>query len=576
MLYLGASVLVAKTNEQRIERIQKEQYPVIEGTLFLKEDVERLREALTNAIILENHFLIEDALELANDFDKRLQSIERRIAVNEPYILEIRSYFDAYKSMAGKLAQNLIEQPENLSLFEESANRTNEAFRLLNSAINGMLSMMQADYSASLDKVTHDINRTNLGAAIIGLIFLVGLSFFTFWINRRVMSALVKADRLKEAFLTSISHELRTPMNGIVGALSLLQQTTSHKHDERLLGIARQSASNMSQTIDDILTFTDLISGEPRLSLTAFSFEDWTETLLLEARKQCKDKSLAFDVSGDLGDCLLITDRLKLTSVTRHLLGNAIKYTPSGIVQFLVKPDFERQRLSVTVIDSGPGLSRDFMQNIFQPFRQAESGFKRKHQGVGIGLAMSRAIVASLKGRLKIRNRDGEHGLIAEFSLPVKFQAKPDSTNNDTKSVVVDMPLKSPDQSQSNILVVEDNKINQIILKKLVQKLNCNVILAENGQEAIQQLKAHHIDLVLMDCQMPVMDGFEATEAIRKLPHPKNKVPIVAVTANARDADKARCMAVGMNGFVGKPIDLEVVKGILEKYLPACEMCSAV
>ena len=207
-------------------------------------------------------------------------------------------------------------------------------------------------------------------------------------------------------------------------------------------------------------------------------------------------------------------------------------------------------------------MNKELMQNIFKPFQQAEGGFKRKHQGIGIGLAMSNAIVSSLGGKLHLINKSEGKGLIAHFSIPCQFAERPTVEAPQQTQINLDKLPHSP-----SVLIVEDNKVNQVILNKLVKKMNCTTLLAENGKEGVEQVCNNNIDIILMDCQMPIMDGFEATEAIRKLENSKSKIPIVAVTANARDADKARCFEVGMNGFLGKPVDFRSVKQAIEDHL---------
>ena len=230
-----------------------------------------------------------------------------------------------------------------------------------------------------------------------------------------------------------------------------------------------------------------------------------------------------------------------------------------------ISPDLQDSgTITVQIEDNGPGLNKEMMLNIFKPFQQAEGGFKRKYQGIGIGLAMSNAIVSSLGGKLRLNNKVEGQGVIAQFTVPSNFQKNPEKELPTPVVEQLEERLKPP-----SVLIVEDNKVNQVVLTKLIKKMNCEPLVANNGQEGVEQVQAHEIDIVLMDCQMPVMDGFEATIEIRKLKDKKGKIPIVAVTANARDADRARCFEVGMNGFLGKPVDFRSVKQAIEEHLDA-------
>ncbi len=584
LVYLTANFLVAKTNEQRIQDLQRLKFPLIENLILLKDDVDQLREALTNAIILENHFLIEDALELAPAFDNRLTGIEKLMGEKDFALKEIRVHFATYKKLASELAQNLVESPDDLKAFSDSAANTNEAFAMLNGAINHLLADKQIDYAKNLEQINKDINSTNLSAALAGLAFVIGLVILTWTISNKVILAIEKADKLKEVFLTTISHELRTPMNGIIGALSLLKRTPMEEAQRELVNIANQSSTAMIKTVDDILAFTEMMSGEPRLSVTSFTQDEWTGDLVKIAANRCKEKNLTFNFRSDLENKTIVNDKGKLINVCRNLLENAIKYTEQGVVSFsiehvLATQSNNRGLLTVRFEDNGPGISDEFLAQIFKPFSQAEGGFKRSHQGMGIGLAMSNVIVNSLGGRLSLKNKADSSGTIAEFSIPSHFLENPVSAEpkQQTQECAKETPQPTPDSAAEekqlkfehhpNILIVEDNKVNQLVLSKLVKQMNCTALLANNGQEGVQQVQAHQIDLILMDCQMPVMDGFEATEAIRHLSAPKNLIPIVAVTANAREEDRNRCFEVGMNGFLCKPVDFRSVRQAIEEQL---------
>jgi signal transduction histidine kinase/CheY-like chemotaxis protein len=641
--YLVINFLVASANEQRIEELQKSKFIVLESLVALTNDVDQIREALTNAIILENSFLIEEAMELAPAFEKRLADIEQHIPEEKAAINSIRLFFYNYLSSAKILASKLVDSPNNLNAYEESASNTHIAFRNLNHAISNLLADRQEDYSHQLDQITQSLKTTNIVAALIGIAFVCGLIIMTWLTTRRVVKAVTRADRLKESFLTTISHELRTPMNGIVGALSLLKESKLDESQAELLDIATDSSENMTKTVDDILTLTDLMSGKPQIVKLAFNEKEWVGDMLTVARNCCQYKGLNFKYYSDLQDVTLFNDRQKLTIVCRQLLENAIKYTIKGQVFFKISHELNSDvslkssdhtlngravssgTLTVVISDNGPGLSSEMMQDIYTPFVQEDGGFKRAHQGIGIGLAMSKMLVRSLGGTLSLTNKQGEQGVVAKFTIPCEFDdqsalevnsnaltidtslhteplsasnvinfsqskekirqpetvtsktIKPKSAENTLSRVSASLEIEdygsteTDDQQeplqQSSVLIVEDNRVNQQILSKIMRKMNFQVIIAANGQEALQQLQSHDIDLILMDCQMPVMDGFEATEKIRQLGDYKAAIPIIAVTANARDIDKQRCFDAGMNGFLGKPVNFSTVKKSIESYV---------
>ncbi|MCP5163173.1 MAG: response regulator [Hahellaceae bacterium] len=610
MLFLGGSYVIALKNEKRIENLQKIDFPVIENLILLKEDVDRLREALTSAIILENQFLIEEALDLTPAFNNRLEIIAGLVGEQSSPIREMRAFYAAYTKLAKELAQALVDDPDNLQNHQQRAANTHEAFNMLNQTIGDYLTQKQQDYALSLEQINRDMDKTHTLGVILGILIVIALFVLTWWITKKVMVAIQRADSLKEAFLTTISHELRTPINGVVGSLSLLKRTSMDVPQRELVDIAMLSSSAMIKTVDDILTFTDLMSGEPRLSLTTFSLDDVLADLLMVAKKSCKEKNLLFSHEIDTAGYHVVSDKNKMLNLVRHLLDNAIKYTTAGTVLLrlkisIVDPAELRGALVLDIVDSGPGVKADFLEEIFKPFQQLDGSFKRKHQGMGIGLAMSRAISTCLKGQLTFANNPGD-GATARFVCPVELVKAPLKAtasvhhlgdvlqpleNTDTQAPPNEIHTaetgapageKRPVQKSGlvegaelmlmrdrvpNILIVEDNKVNQMVLSKLVKPLQCETLLANNGDEGVKMMAHHNVDLILMDCQMPVMDGFEATQAIRKMQGPKARVPIIAVTANARDTDRDRCFEAGMNGLLGKPVDFRSVRQVLDEFL---------
>ncbi len=565
VLYIAANFWVVKTNEHHIDDLQKNKFPIIENLILLKEDVSLLREALSNAIILENQFLIEEALDLAPAFQKRLEVIKQLLGKHHSKVVEIHFHFNAYKILASKLATKLVENPHNLDVYQHDAAATHKTYQHLNTSINDLLAEQQMLYRDGLNSVNHDINTTNNVAALVGAIFVVGMIALTWLTSNKVMCAIKRADKLKESFLITISHELRTPMNGILGALSLLKTSKLEPSQRTLIEIANSSSMAMIKSVDDILTFTELMSGKPKLMISPFDQSDWVADLNKIAEQQCLDKNLTYKFESDLDDLVIVSDKRKLIRVCRQLLENAVKFTTSGVIVFRISHTLNEDmsgELQVEVEDHGPGFSHDLMKDIFKPFLQAEGGFKRSYQGIGIGLAMSNAIIRGMGGTLNLQNKLANEGSVVEFTVPTHFLS-PDLSQDKAKETLSELV----EISAPNVLIVEDNKVNQIILDKIINKMDCVSLLANNGQEALEQVTDEEVDLILMDCQMPVMDGFEATEAIRKLASSKRNIPIIAVTANTRDEDRARCFAVGMNGFLSKPVDFESVQQAVETHL---------
>jgi CheY-like chemotaxis protein len=253
----------------------------------------------------------------------------------------------------------------------------------------------------------------------------------------------------------------------------------------------------------------------------------------------------------------IVTDRHKLTVVLTKLLDNAVKFTEQGEVQLEVSVDENTSlhQLICIVSDTGPGIAKDQQELIFDPFMQIEGGFTRRHSGMGMGLSICRRLASSLKGTLKVYSGLGE-GSRFILSIPLEI-GEPTHLKTPDYLASADLP----------ILVVEDNIVNQKVIAKMLKKLGFESLVANHGEEALDILRENTISLVLMDLQMPVMDGFTCTSAIRKSDSDYKDIPIIAVTANVMDQDRARCTEVKMNDFLEKPLKLNVLENCLSQYV---------
>lgn len=257
--------------------------------------------------------------------------------------------------------------------------------------------------------------------------------------------------------------------------------------------------------------------------------------------------------------------------ILRRLLENAYKFTQQGRIAFDLKAirnplDETRAEIMFSVTDSGPGIKQAHIEAMFRPFHQLDGSFTRKYGGLGIGLAICKAVSDCLKGRLSFDNRADSGGAIVTFQFPATIQKASASASQIPLERSVTLANKTPG-APPLVLIVEDNRVNQAVLDKMLKKIGARTALAGNGVEALDRLKLQSPDLILMDCQMPVMDGFDATERIRHLGGSLSQLPIIAVTANTMEADRQRCLKVGMNDFISKPVDLTVLKERLAAYI---------
>ncbi|ARU55451.1 histidine kinase [Oleiphilus messinensis] len=576
-IYLLFNVLVAAQNRATIEDLLDHKFPVVENLLQLKEHAELFKESLTHAINLENQYLIQDSLEYVSDFQSNLNRVQAKLVDKKAELDEIGLHFQTYVSQAKALANILSSAPQSYAEYQQSAEQINATFDRLIAEIDAILDVQQEAYRLQLHFIQEDMVQANRIGTVLGITVLLGLFLWAWVISRQVLNAIGKTNRLKEAFLTTISHELRTPMNGIMGSINLLKKTTPSREQEELIDAASLSSLEMVRTVDEILTFVDFISDKPKITYKSFSLEDMLFYPLKLMCRECEKKGLLFEYdSSQFHGIVIESDEQKILHVIRRILENALKFTQRGRIKFTVR----HQSLSMTdktgtvffeVDDSGPGIDEAMIYDIMQPFQQLDSSFSRKHGGLGIGLSICKSVAKSLGGELWIENKEEELGVRVRFSFPCKF-VKMRSSAAQVRSPSSVQTIPKP-AIPVTVLIVEDNKVNQMVIEKMLRRMKYNTLIANNGAEAVEQVKRHAIGCILMDCQMPVMDGFEATRQIRQLEKPKRDVPIIAVTANARESDRDKCLSVGMDSFISKPVDFKVVEKCLHDFLTMERAC---
>ncbi len=359
----------------------------------------------------------------------------------------------------------------------------------------------------------------------------------------------------KSQFLATMSHEIRTPMNGVLGALDLLRHSALDATQRRLVRTAASSGASLMAILNDVLDHSKIEAGELRLVSSPFSPTEVATFAanLFRANAHAKGLSLTLNVEPDVAQWVL-GDAQRLKQVILNLLGNAIKFTERGGVELRVTPRPAAQGwagLRFEVQDSGIGMSSDAQKNLFQPFHQIESSENRRVGGTGLGLTISQSIVQAMGGRIEVESRPGV-GSCFRFELVLECDTEP------MHEAVADSGLIGLDgetKLEGTVLVVEDNDVNRLIAREMLASMGLRVVEACDGRKALEQLDAHAVDLVLMDCQMPVMDGYEAAREIRarELSGGRARIPILAVTANAFDEDALRARESGMDAHIAKP-----------------------
>ncbi len=376
------------------------------------------------------------------------------------------------------------------------------------------------------------------------------------------------SNRFKDEFLSTVSHELRTPMNGVIGSAELLKMTSLTEEQNTYLNNINRSSQNMMRLIEDILTYTQLDSARFAIESKPINFTQLFEDLCTQSRARAQSQGLSFSshVSQDVPR-FLEGDAAKLTLVLTHLLDNACKFTEQGGIKISAtrvatpaKHPEGFQWIRFSISDTGCGVPKHMHDTVFELFRQADGTMTRKQGGLGIGLALCKRITMLMGGLLEFHS-DVQRGTDVHVFLPFK----PASIAVPPKAPIITTDLIQ--NAQKTVLVVEDNQVNRMVLEGILKKLGYAAISAVNGLEAVELVKTHQPDLVFMDCQMPVMDGYEATRHIRDSGQDGQRLPIVAVTANSNPGDRELCIKSGMNDFIAKPYTQRDIANALDYWL---------
>ncbi|MBR9859288.1 response regulator [bacterium] len=376
------------------------------------------------------------------------------------------------------------------------------------------------------------------------------------------------ANEMKSSFLSNISHELRTPLNLIMGVTSSLKHREEDKEAKRKLELIQGSSENLLSLINDILNFTEIEKGNQELQISRFNPKPIIDDLAEEFREKAQIKGLFFnhEIKGELPQ-ELEGDEEKLRQILGNLLDNAVKFTESGVINFEVtaKTKAKITSLNFNIADTGTGISDDKMATIYESFTKKSFMDKREFGGLGLGLYLAKTFVDLQNGNISIRNKP-KGGVICEVDLDYKFIKGVHKEDQKVSADPMDHPLR--------VLYVEDNEMNQMVLKMLIEQWdNTSIEIANNGKEGLDILKEKEFDIVLMDLQMPVMDGFEATAAIRsgEVGIDLINIPIIALTADITEQTKKQVLKLGADDYLTKPVkgDLlyERIHTVLEKKL---------
>jgi signal transduction histidine kinase/DNA-binding NarL/FixJ family response regulator len=495
----------------------------------------------------------------------------------QPLIADLRNLVNAKMEFSRYVLQTYREQGK-----QEAEKLINaQAGSTLADSIKQITHQIDELHEAYVTNFIRDADRNGLNARTMGTILAViavAAAIFTFAYvafrvrqQQRLIDRLnlsekqaKEAARIKENFLANMSHEIRTPLNAILGFTDLLQHRPLDQQSQQHVQTIQRSGENLLAIVNDVLDLSKIEAGMMRIESAPFSIRALVQSVDTMFHSRAAEKNLHLNtfVDATLPD-ILEGDAVRLTQILVNLVSNAIKFTSQGTIDIRIqKKEMHENKVQLTIIvsDTGIGIKKEKLDTIFDRFHQAEDSVTRKYGGTGLGLAIVHELVYLQNGTIVAESEEGK-GTTFTITIPYLVSSK----TVEKKHVAPEKSTAAQSVTNARILVVEDNEINQSLLTHLLKAWHMEFDIAGNGKEALDRLAQKKYDLVLMDVQMPVMDGYTATRIIRQ--ELRSDIPIIAMTAHAMTGEREKCLAQGMNEYISKPIRDEQLHYLIAQFV---------
>ncbi|KAB3527130.1 histidine kinase N-terminal 7TM domain-containing protein [Alkaliphilus serpentinus] len=455
-------------------------------------------------------------------------------------VIAAKGFFPFWGSLEGNLKKNMDE------LFEVSLDKTGET----------------KWFSVHISSIG---NNTKYPGWIVSMFDVTDKKLYQEELEKE-RTAAETANVAKSHFLANISHEIRTPLNGIMGFTEILAGTNLNQEQTEYLKEIKNASHTLYHLVNEVLDFSKIEAGKMELEKIDFSLSELVLSAVSLVKHDVKKKGVHLSSNIEVGICDNVKgDFIRLKQVLNNLVGNAVKFTEKGEVHLAVIKLQENDKdisLRFEVADTGVGISADAQKKLFEVFTQADNSTTRKYGGTGLGLSIAKRIIELMGGKIFVESEEGKG---SRFSFEVELERSQKDTIATRESVdCIEEEIAAA--ANRRILLVEDIESNRKLASIILNRLGYTCDIAVNGKEAVEACSQRKFDLILMDCQMPVMDGYSATGCIRSQASLNNNTPIVAMTANALVGDREKCLAVGMDDFITKPINKDQLKSVIEKW----------